>query len=58
MKGKLEMKYTLILNGEIHKKFQSLRNLAAYIFCSDLMERKYRSICFSGNTCEILACDK
>ena len=52
MKGN-PMKYAIILNGELHKKFKTIRALAEYLVYSDITQGVHRSVHFYGNKCEI-----
>lgn len=47
------MKYAIILNGELHKKFKTIRALAEYLVYSDITQGVHRSVHFYGNKCEI-----
>lgn len=47
------MKYSIVLNGKLHKRFRTIRELAEYLVYSDIVQNVNRSVCFTGNTCEI-----
>ena len=49
------MKYSIVLNGKLHKQFRTIRKLAEYLVYSDIVQNMNRSVCFTGNTCEITA---
>jgi len=50
---KKTMKYSISLNGQLHKRFRTMRELAEYLVYSDITQGVHRSVCFYGNKCEI-----
>ena len=47
------MRYSIVLNGKLHKRFRTMRELAEYLVYSDITQNVNRSVCFCGNKCEI-----
>ena len=52
------MKWSIILNGKLHKKFRTVRELAEYLVYSDIVQGVNRAVNFCGNKCEITTCSK
>ena len=55
--SKMRMRYTLVINGCVHRRFATFRDLTEYLVYSPVLQKRYRSVCFTGNRCEILARD-
>lgn len=47
------MKYSIILNGRLHKKFRTMRKLAEYLVYTTVIQGVHRSVHFYGNKCVI-----